>query len=151
MINKNKYLIIIILFFFSINAFSSENTYFMSLKNNEVNLRHGPSFDYPIKFVYKKKHLPIIIIDKSGAWRKIKDLKNNSGWIHISQLSKNRSAINIKNNSIIYKNPTTFSRPLAKLENGRLVLGIKCNDKWCKVKSGSYNGWVEKKFLWGNF
>ena len=67
MINKNKYLIIIILFFFSINAFSSENTYFMSLKNNEVNLRHGPSFDYPIKFVYKKKHLPIIIIDKSGA------------------------------------------------------------------------------------
>ncbi len=151
MINKNKYLIIIILFFFSINAFSSENTYFMSLKNNEVNLRHGPSFDYPIKFVYKKKHLPIIIIDKSGAWRKIKDLKNNSGWIHISQLSKNRSAINIKNNSIIYKNPTTFSRPLAKLEKGRLVLGIKCNDKWCKVKSGSYNGWVEKKFLWGNF
>ena len=151
MINKNKYLIIIILFFFSINAFSSENTYFMSLKNNEVNLRHGPSFDYPIKFVYKKKHLPIIIIDKSGAWRKIKDLKNNSGWIHISQLSKNRSAINIKNNSIIYKNPTTFSRPLAKLEKGRLVLGIKCNDKWCKVKSGSYNGWVEKKILWGNF
>jgi SH3-like domain-containing protein len=149
MTNRNKYFLIIIIFFFSINVFSSENTYFLSLKNNKVNLRHGPSFDHPIKFVYKKKYLPVIITDKSESWRKIKDLQNNSGWIHISQLSKNKSAINIKNNSIIYKNPTTFSRPLVKLENGRLVLIIKCKEKWCKIKSASYSGWIEKKFLWG--
>jgi len=121
----------------------------MSLKNDKVNLRHGPSFDYPIKYVYKKKNLPVIIIDKSESWRKIQDLQNNSGWIHISQLSKNKSAINIKNNSIIYKNPTTFSRPLVKLEKGRLVLIVKCKKKWCKIKSGGYSGWIGVKNLWG--
>ena len=35
---------------------------FLSLKNNEVNLRQGPSFEYPIKLIYKKKYLPVIII-----------------------------------------------------------------------------------------
>ena len=152
MLSKIKFFFIsVIIFFFITNTISSESSNFMSLKNNKVNLRHGPSFDHPIKFIYKKKYLPVVIIDKSETWRKVKDLQNNSGWVHISQLSKVKSAINIKNNSIIYKKPTTFSRPLAKLESGRLVLGIKCKGIWCKVKSGSYSGWMEKKNLWGKF
>ena len=61
------------------------------------------------------------MIDKSETWRKIKDFYNNSGWIHVSQLSKKKSAINIKNYSI-YKKPTIYSKPIVKLEIGRLVL-----------------------------
>ena len=121
----------------------------MSLKNNEVNLRQGPSFEYPIKFTYKKKYLPVLIIDKSETWRKIKDFKKNSGWIHISQLSKRKSAINIKENSIIYKKSTVYSRPIAKLETGRLVLVKKCKIEWCKISSGKYGGWIKKNYLWG--
>ena len=78
-----------ILFFIS-KSFANENTNFLSLRNNEVNLRQGPSFEYPIKLIYKKKYFPVIILDKSGTWRKIIDFKNNSGWIHISQLSKKK-------------------------------------------------------------
>ena len=144
----NLVLIFFILFFFTTsNAEESKN--FLSLKNNEVNLRQGPSFEYPIKFTYKKKYLPILIIDRSGTWRKIKDFENNSGWIHVSQLSKKKSGINIKDNSIIYKNSTIFSKPIAKLQTGRMVLIIKCKVRWCKVKTGDYNGWILKDFLWG--
>ena len=128
--NKNNYFIFIILFFSFFLFFSSinanENKEFLTLKNIKVNLRQGPSFEYPIKLVYKKKYLPVIIIDKSETWRKIKDFENNSGWIHISQLSRRKSGINIKNNSIIYKKPTIYSKPIAKLEVGRLVLIKKC-------------------------
>ena len=151
--NKNSYFVIIILFFFFFLAFSNtsanENKEFLTLKNIEVNLRQGPSFEYPIKLVYKKKYLPIIIIDKSETWRQIKDFKNNSGWIHISQLSKRKSAINIRNNSVIYKKPTIYSKPIAKLELGRLVLIKKCKPNWCKIKTGSYLGWILKNSLWG--
>ena len=52
-------------------------------KKNEANLRLGPSFEHPIKLIYKKKYLPVIIIDKSDPLRKIKDFENNTGWIHI--------------------------------------------------------------------
>jgi SH3-like domain-containing protein len=151
--NNKHYLIILVLFFsilfFFSKLFANENVNFLSLKNNEVNLRQGPSFEYPIKFVYKKKFLPIEVLDKSATWIKIKDFENNSGWIHISQVSKKKSAINKKNNSIIYKKPTIFSKPIAKLEIGRLVLIKRCKVEWCKISSGGFRGWIYKNALWG--
>jgi len=151
---NNKYYLIILVLFFSILFFFSkssanENVNFLSLKNNKVNLRQGPSFEYPIKLTYKKKYLPILILDKSETWRKIKDFESNSGWIHVSQLSKKKSAINKKNNSVLYKKPTIYSKPIAKLEIGRLVLIKKCQTKWCKITSGEFKGWVFKSSLWG--
>ena len=151
--NSKHYLIILVLFFsilfFLPRSFANESVNFLSLKNNEVYVRVGPSKEYPIKFIYKKKYLPLEVLDKSETWRKIKDFENNSGWIHISQLSKKKSAINIKNNSVLYKKPTIFSKPIAKLETGRLMLIKKCKVKWCKITSGDYGGWILKNTLWG--
>ena len=148
--NKNYLTFLIYLFlnlFFQINVFASDN--FLTLKNNEVNLRQGPSFEYPIKLIYKKKYLPVMILNKSETWREIKDFENNSGWMHISQLSKKKSAINLVNNSIIYKKYSIYSKPIVKLEVGRLVLIHKCKIKWCKVTSNNYSGWILKDSLWG--
>ena len=153
--NNKHYLIILVLFFsilfFISRSFASESVNFLSLKNNEVYVRVGPSKEYPIKFIYKKKYLPLEVLDKSETWRKIKDFENNSGWIHISQLSKKKSAINTNNNSLLYKKPTIFSKPIAKLEIGRLVLIKKCKEEWCKITSGGFSGWIFKDSLWGKF
>ncbi len=151
---SNKYYLILLVLFFSIlfflqDSFAKDDINFLSLKKDEVNLRQGPSFEYPIKLIYKKKYLPVIILDKSGPWKKIKDFKNNTGWIHTVLLSKKKSAINIKNNSVLYKKPTIFSKPIAKLETGRLMLIKKCKVKWCKITSGDYEGWIFKNTLWG--
>ena len=151
---NNKYYLIYLVLFFSIllflpKSFSNESINFLSLKNNEVNLRQGPSFEFPIKLIYKKKYLPVIVLDKSETWRKISDFESNSGWIHISQLSKKKSAINIKNYSVLYQKPTIYSKPIAKLEMGRLVLIKKCKVKWCKITSGGFVGWIFKNSLWG--
>ena len=154
MIKKVKYYFVTIVTFFLIffhinNSLANENANFLSLKKNEVNVRVGPSKDYPIKFTYKKKYLPLQILDKFENWKKIKDFENNSGWIHTSLLSKKKSAINIKNNSILYKKPTIFSEPIAKLETGRLMIIKKCKKNWCKVNSSSFEGWILKNSLWG--
>ena len=151
--NNKYYLIVSVSFFLTLlfipKSFSNESINFLSLKNNKVNLRQGPSFEYPIKLIYKKKYLPVIILDKLETWRKISDFESNSGWIHISQLSRKKSAINIKKNSILYKKSTIYSKPIAKLEIGRLVLIKKCKIEWCKISSGNYIGWVFKNTLWG--
>ena len=150
--DKNFY-IFLVLFFLVIlliqKSFASESINFLSLKNNEVNVRVGPSKEYPIKFIYKKKYLPLEVLDKSETWRKVKDFENNSGWIHISQLSKKKSAINTNNNSLLYRKPTIFSKPIAKLETGRLMVIKKCKVEWCKITSGDYGGWILKNTLWG--
>ena len=151
--NYRNYLTVIILFFsiifLNFHSSASENKKILSLKNNKVNLRQGPSFEYPIKLIYKKKYLPVEILDTSETWRKIKDLENNTGWIHISQLSKKKSAINIKNNSILYKKPSIYSKPIARIETGKLLVIKKCKLKWCKIKSEKFTGWIIKNFLWG--
>jgi len=151
---KDKHYLIILVLFFSIlffipKSFANENINFLSLKKNEVNLRQGPSFEYPIILIYKKKYLPVIILDKSGPWKKIKDFKNNTGWVHTVLLSKKKSAINIKNNSVLFQKPTIYSKPIAKLEAGRLVLIKKCKVKWCKITSGGFEGWIVENYLWG--
>ena len=90
----------LILFFFIITSLNNflfaENEYYLTLRGDKVNLRQGPSMDHPIKLVYKKKFLPVLIIDKSYNFRKIIDHENNSGCIHISQLSKKRAGLNDK-------------------------------------------------------
>ena len=144
----NKIIISYIILFFTTLCFTEES-YYLKLRNDKVNLRQGPSFDYPVKIIYKKKFLPILILDKSGNFRKVLDHENNSGWIHVSQLSKKKAAFNTIDNSIMFQKPSVYSKPLAMLEIGRLCLVKKCKNNWCKIKTGNYSGWVEKKNLKG--
>ena len=144
--------IIILTYILIFNSFNflSADEYFLTLRFDNVNLRQGPSFDYPVKIFYKKKYLPVQVQDTSGNFRKIKDHENNTGWIHRSQLSKKKAALILDDKIIMFKNSSVFSRPLAILEKGRLCLISKCRDKWCKIKIKKYSGWVKKKSLRGN-
>ena len=144
----NKIVLAYIIVFLNSLCFAEES-YYLTLRNDKVNLRQGPSFDYPVKIVYEKKFLPILVLDKSDNWRKILDHENNSGWIHWSQLSKKKAAFNILDNSIMFKRPSIYSKPLAMLEIGRLCLVKKCKNNWCKIKTGNFSGWIEKQNLKG--
>tara|TARA_B100001063_G_C16597286_1_gene468793 strand:- start:335 stop:778 length:444 start_codon:yes stop_codon:yes gene_type:complete len=144
---KKFYFLIIICLFFPFHSISKEA--FLSLKKNTVNVRYGPSFESPIKFVYKKINLPIKQIDKKENWRRIIDFKNNSGWIHWSQLKKVNSIIPLEN-KILFKKPSNFSKPLAKIEKGRLLVLQKCEGDWCKIKSENFKGWIKINNIWGS-
>tara|TARA_B100001059_G_C17565748_1_gene442447 strand:- start:10 stop:450 length:441 start_codon:yes stop_codon:yes gene_type:complete len=143
------YLIIIFFLLLPYEILYSMDEYFLTLRNDKVNLRQGPSFDYPVKIFYKKKFLPVLIQDKSENFRKIRDHENNTGWIHISQLSKKKAAITIDDDLILFNNSTIYSNPVAILKKGRLVRINKCKEEWCKISTGEFKGWLQKKSLWG--
>ena len=146
-----KLLILFLLtFIFHTNIFAKEDNYFLMLKNNKVNVRYGPGFDYPIKYVYKKKYLPIKVIDKKENFRRIIDFKNNSGWIHTSQLKKGKSLILLED-QILFSKPTRHSKPILKIAKGRLLLIKKCKKKWCRVKTQNYLGWIITNNVWGKY
>jgi SH3-like domain-containing protein len=140
-------IIFFILIFFCTSAFSNEN-YYLMLKNSKVNVRMGPGLDYPVKFIYKKKYLPVKIIDKKENFRKVIDHKKNSGWIHISQLKKVNSII-VLSSRILFKKPTFYSKPIANIESGKLFVLEKCKKNWCKVSSQNYSGWINIDNVWG--
>ena len=141
-------IIISSILFFEISSFSKDE-YFLTLRYDKVNLRQGPSREYPVKIFYKKKFLPVLIQDQSDNFRKIRDHENNSGWIHLSQLSKKKAAIVIDDKLIMFNSPTIYSKPKVVLNKGRLCLIAKCQNEWCKIKVDKYKGWVKKDSLWG--
>ena len=142
---KKIFIIFFSLLFFSI---ASAEDVFLSLKKNKVNVRYGPSFESPIKFIYKKINLPIKQIDKKENFRRIIDHKKNSGWIHISQLKKNNSFIPLKD-KILFQKPSNFSKPLANIKRGRVLIIEKCEDNWCKIVTGKFKGWIRNNDVWG--
>ena len=143
---KKFYFLILILLFIPFQVVSEET--FLSLKKNKVNVRYGPSIESPIKYVYKKINLPIKQIDKKENWRRVIDLKNNSGWIHWSQLKPINSIIPLKD-KILFSEPTNYSKPLAKIKKGRVLIVQKHNGEWCKIKSENFTGWIKTDNIWG--
>ena len=129
--------------------FSIAEEKFLSLKKSKVNVRYGPSFDSEIKYIYKKINLPIKQIDQKENFRRIIDLKSNSGWIHMSQLKKINSIIPLID-KILFKKPSKFSKPLAKIKKGRVLIVQKCEDDWCKINSGKFKGWIKIDNIWGS-
>ena len=140
-----SFIFFISLFFFST---SFANDIFLSLKKNKVNVRYGPSFNSPIKYIYTKINLPIKQIDRKENWRRIIDFKNNSGWIHWSQLKKVNSIIALED-QILFQKPTTFSTPIAIIKKGRLLVLKRCDIEWCKIKTAKVSGWIKKDKIWG--
>ena len=130
------------------NTFANDE-YFLTLRNDKVNLRQGPSFDYPIKLFYKKKFLPVLVQEKFENFRKIRDHENNTGWIHISQLSKKKAALIINDEELLFSSPSVYSRPSVILKRGRLCKIKKCKNYWCKVTVENFEGWIKKGSLWG--
>jgi len=142
----------IVLFFLAILILASSSyaeEIYLSLKKDKVNVRYGPSFKSPIKYIYKKINLPIKQIDEKENFRRIIDLKNNSGWIHVSQLKKINSLIPLED-KILFKRPTQFSKPLAQIKKGKILIIQKCNIDWCKIKSKNIKGWIKKDNTWGS-
>ena len=144
---KKFYTLFFLIILISTNALAET---FLSLKKNKVNVRYGPSFESDIKYVYKKINLPLKQIDKKENFRRIIDLKNNSGWIHISQLKKNNSVITT-DNKILFKKPTAFAKPIAQIQKGRLLIVDKCQKNWCKINSDDFQGWIKTTNIWGLF
>ncbi len=139
----------IIFFILLLTSYSGADEIFVSLKKSKINVRYGPSFDSDIKYVYRKIDLPIKQIDKKENFRRIIDFKKNSGWIHVSQLKKNSSII-ATNDKVLFSKATSFSKPIALIKKGRLLIVEKCQKNWCKISTGEFSGWIDKKNIWGN-
>ena len=144
-----KIILIAFIIFFSLFKYVCADDEYRTLKNDKANLRQGPSFEYPVKIFYKKKFLPVLILDSSDNFKKIRDHENNSGWIHVSQLSKKKAAIVIDDDVIVFSKPSVFSTPLVILRKGRLCKIVKCKQDWCRIKVDKYKGWIKKDGLWG--
>lgn len=137
------------LFCFNSNAAEVESSFYVSLRSDEVNLRTGPGNEYPIKYVYQLKDMPLKVVGQYDNWYKIKDKDNEEGWVNKNLTSKKRTMIVINGTQIMYKKDDTKSNPIFRLEENVVVKYDKCNQNWCKVEVNNRSGWIQNKNIWG--
>ena len=122
---------------------------FVSLKSNDVNLRIGPSTNYPIIINYIQKNFPVEIIKEHDVWRQVKDIEGNIGWIHAPLLKGDRYGIIFSKNdsASIFNYPNGIK--IGKIGNKNIVKIEKCLEKWCLISLKKNKGWLIKNDLWG--
>jgi SH3-like domain-containing protein len=124
----------------------------VSLKKSLVFMRSGPSRDYPIKFVFKKKKYPLLIIAEFNNWRQVETFNNITGWIHTQLLSSIKTGLILKT-TFLKEYPSSQSQSKAKLLPNLLIKINKCESDWCKViivKNDKFVGWVKSDLIWGS-
>jgi SH3-like domain-containing protein len=110
-----------------------EVNYFASLRANETNVRSGPGQNYPIKFTFKLRGIPVRVISEYDNWNEIEDYEGQSGWVTQSLLTKKRTLMVRTSKSFVnmHGKPNEKSRIIYRLENNVIGDYLKCEDDWC--------------------
>lgn len=122
---------------------------FVSLKSGEVNMRTGPGSDYPISWVYSRKHLPVMIIEEYENWRKIKDPEGDSGWVFRAMIDGSRHAMITGKLEPLYRRPDSSSPVLLRAERGVIGKLEACRDDWCELEIDDMKGWIKRNKIYG--
>lgn len=123
---------------------------FVSLKNDRVNVREGPSKDHRVLWIYTRKGLPVEIVAEHDIWRRIRDKDGSTGWVHGNLLDGRRTVI-VEGVALVTlrEKPEKDGRPVAWAEPGVVLRLEKCVPVWCEVAGENAEGWIERERLWG--
>lgn len=122
---------------------------FVSLKFNEVNVRVGPGKRYPIRYVYKRQHLPVQIVEEFAHWRKIKDFEGATGWVQKAQLDGLRTAMIMDKPQNLYPDPEVKRAPIIRAAPQVIAPVIECLPDWCQLEIATTRAWIRKADIWG--
>lgn len=122
---------------------------FVSLASDEVNVRYGPGQQYPIRWTFTRRALPVKITAEFDTWRKIEDHEGEEGWIHSSLLSSRRTVMVMGGIQELRRTPQEDARSLLRLEEGVIAELIDCQAGWCLIEAAQRRGWIESSALWG--
>jgi SH3-like domain-containing protein len=127
-----------------------EVPYWATLRYDEVRMRVGPSEEYPIEWVYKRKGLPVKVVRVREGWRLVEDPQGDRGWIARSQLDPERGAL-VTGSGLadVRAGPEAGSALRWRAQAGVVAQLKGCKADWCEVDIAGRKGWVARTRLWG--
>jgi len=134
-------------------AFGQEREvpYWASIRAESVNMRVGPSVDFPIEWIYQRQGLPVKVVRLNEGWRLVEDPDGTRGWIVARLLSPDRSAIVIGEGPADMRESAEEDADLRwQLEPGVVGRLGSCREGWCELDVEGHRGWVLEDRLWGD-
>jgi SH3-like domain-containing protein len=124
--------------------------YWATLRFEKVNMRVGPSNEYPITWVYVRKGLPVKVVRIREGWRLVEDHQGEQGWIAASQLDPARGAMVVGEGVVdLRAQPNPSSALRWRAEPGVVGRLGTCREGWCEVDVAGRKGWISAARLWG--
>ncbi len=114
-----------------------------------MNIRVGPGVQYPVKWTFYQKGMPVRVLARHGHWHKIRDWQGDVGWVHKVMVARNRSAIVTAETASLHRWPSANSPRLASLQRGVVGALGECRRGWCRVEIQGHDGWVTRQAIWG--
>jgi SH3-like domain-containing protein len=121
---------------------------YASLRYDQVNGRSGPSPDYPVRWIYERAGLPVVVVRESNEWRKIRDPQGDEVWVNKSQLAEQRTAITTDSGAI-RRDPKRDAAIVVRFSAGAVLTLRDCGTQWCRVEAEGRTGWAARSQLWG--
>jgi SH3-like domain-containing protein len=132
------------------HAQDREVPYWATLRFDEVNMRVGPSQEYRIDWVYKRRGLPVKVVRLREGWRLIQDHEGTQGWVAASQLNPKLGALIIGEGlAELREDPRAASPMRWRAEPGVVGELSGCRDGFCEIDVDGRTGWVRQDRLWG--
>lgn len=123
--------------------------YWASLAQDEARMRVGPSLDYPSNWVYRRRDLPVKVVQVLGLWRKVEDSSGAQGWMHVRLLSDTPTAIVTSEIAPMRESPRDDARSLFRAEKGVVGRLSSCSNGWCAFDVQGQKGFIKAEDIWG--
>ena len=132
------------------SAQDREVPYWASLRAEEVNMRVGPSPNFPIDWVYKRQGLPVKVVRVMQGWRLVQDPDGTQGWIVARLLNPERTAIVTGEGvAAMRAEPNDGARLMWNAEPGVVGKLGNCEAGWCLFDVTGREAWIRQDRLWG--
>jgi len=124
--------------------------YWASIASGEAMMRTGPGRNYPGTWLYQRRDLPVRVVKTYPNWRMIEDPDGTKGWMLVTLLSDQRTAI-VKPGEPrpIYLEANEHSRVRYRAQNGVVGRIEKCQSGWCRITVGKRDGYIRTADIWG--
>jgi len=122
---------------------------FASLRSDEVNLRVGPGENYPIEWVFKRKDMPVEVVEQFQNWRRVEDWQGDKGWVLDRMITGKRDVIVDRAVRALHRQPDPAAPIVARVEPGVIARLIELQGPWCHIEAGGFKGWVQRAEVWG--
>jgi SH3-like domain-containing protein len=123
--------------------------YWASIAAGQALMRTGPDRTYPALWLYKRRDLPVRVLQVMGPWRRVQEQDGSSGWMLASLLAARRTAVITDRYRPIMSEPGTSGRLLWQAEPGVIGRISKCDGQYCRIQIGEKVGYIEQSGLWG--
>ena len=124
--------------------------YWASIASGEAMMRTGPGRNYPGIWLYKRRDLPIRVVQVYPNWRKIEDPDGEQGWMLVTLLSDRRTGIVKPGEPREIRSKPEANAPVRyRAEHGVVGRLEKCDGSWCRIQIGTRKGWIAQGDVWG--